>query len=151
MHIYKISLISAQIDARLRDTAGLSEHELGLLSAKLDSWLNELPEPLSLNVTSHETFIPDIMPLLLMHMVYITARVTFYERVVRLNLDPHETTSGRSVAKQVLSLPEDVCDIYAVFAQQVARIVGLFNENQCIIKNCWIAMYGTTSLTIAEG
>lgn len=122
-----------------------------LLSAMLDSWINELPGSLSLVAAYHETFNPNMMPLLLMHMVNITTRVAFYERVIRLDLDQQESVSNQSVTQQVLGLPEDVCDIYAAFAQQIARIVGLLDENRCIIKNCWITMYDTTSMTVAEG
>lgn len=139
-HIYKIAYLSAQVDARTRHATSLSERELGQLSAKLDSWFRELPESLSLDRACLEDPIPDTMPLLLMHMVNITARVTFYEGVIRLYLNQHETISGESVAYQVFNLPEDVRDTYATFAQQVARIVRLINENQSVIRHCWITM-----------
>lgn len=132
---------------RLRHPARLAEHEIHLLSTKLDSWLNELPQSLSLVTACQDDSIPKMMPILLMHLVNIGTRVTFYERVIRLSLD----TSDESVLHQVLSLPGDICDIYAGFAQQLTRVVALFNENHCVIKNCWITMYvRPTILTIPK-
>ena len=137
-HVYKMALLSAQVYDSIRYTTRLSTYELDQLSAKLDTWHQELPESLRLRslTSSDSTNSPSVRrPLLFMHMVHITAQITLYERAIHAN---HSiSTPDESVA---FHLSEDTHQIYGSFAQQLARIIGLLYEEECILRRCWLTM-----------
>ncbi|RJE25220.1 hypothetical protein PHISCL_02433 [Aspergillus sclerotialis] len=141
--IYKIAQISAQVHKQLLPGTLLSKQEIGQLSAKLDLWLEQLPESISLSAACSADEIPFMRRILLMHMVNISTRVTFYGRVIKLSQDQQATTANLSVAHRVFRLPEYVSDTYTSFAEQLARIVRLLKEGQGILKSSWITIHAS--------
>ena len=137
-HVYKMALLSAQVYDLIRYATCFSTYELEQLSAKLETWHQELPESLhlrSLTVSDSTASASARRPLLFMHMVYITAQITLYERALYANQTI--STSDGSVA---FHLSEDTHQIYGSFAQQLARIVGLLYEEENILRRCWLTM-----------
>lgn len=143
-HIYKIALLSAQVHNQVKLATHLTRDELEGLSANLNIWHRELPERLHLrSLTSGDgaTCGSTRRPLLFMHMVHINSRITLYEHLFRVTLNRWISISDQSVACAVFDLPEDTHQIYGSFAQQLARIIGLLYEEECILKRCWLTMY----------
>lgn len=134
--IYKIAQISAQVHNQLLPGRLLSEQELGQLSTKLDLWLEQLPESISLSGACSAHEVPFIRPILLIHMVNISTRVTLYGRIINLSLDQQENPSNLSVAHRVFCLPEYMSDKYTSFTKQLARMIWLLKDGQKIRKCC---------------
>lgn len=139
-HLYKIALSSAQIQSRLQHVTSISALQLQQLSSKLDVWHGELPHSLQLlSLISADGPSPPgtRRPLLFMHMVHISSRIILYERVIQVTLSQ---PSNQSLANQIFSLSENVHQLYASFAQQLARIVGLLYEDHSVLSQCWLTM-----------
>lgn len=118
-------------------------HELNQLVTKLDTWYEGLPDSFSLSslVSGNIEVSPSLgRPLLFMHMVHIASRITVYERMIFMSVDDRPLLSDRSAAHQVLSLSGEIHYIYASFAQQLARIVGILYEDNCVLSRCWLTM-----------
>lgn len=142
-HTYKIALLSAQVHKRVNLATHFSRYELEEFSANLDIWNKELPECLHLrSLTSGDgaTCGSTRRPLLFMHMVHISSRITLYEHLFRVTLNRWISTSDQSVTCEVIDLPEDTHQIYGSFAQQLARIIGLLHEEESVFKRCWLTM-----------
>lgn len=74
-----------------------------------------------------------------MHMLYIDARITLYERIIRLSL-AQQKDAPDSTARGMFNLPEDIHQTYADYALQVARIVSILYEEENRFTRCWIIM-----------
>lgn len=142
-HIFEVALFSAQILSQAQHAVHLTNYELEQLSAKLDIWHERLPESLHLRQLVPENRANSIItkrPLLFMHMAHISSRIILYERAIQAALNQQTCTSDQSIACQVFRLSEDIHQIYTTFAQQLARIIGLLYEEQCVFSRCPITM-----------
>jgi hypothetical protein len=135
--------MSADVHSQLQLTAGLPTHEVDKLPLKLDTWHDELPESLRLSAltTGDNTAAASVKrPLLFMHMVHIGSRIVLYERVVLATLNSGPDDSGQPIAHRLFGVAEDIHHLYASFAQQLARIIGLLYKEQSILSRCWLTM-----------
>jgi hypothetical protein len=142
-HIYKIAHMSADVHSELQLTSRLSTLELDQLPLKLDTWHDELPESLRLSALTTEDNAAAVSvkrPLLFMHMVHIGSRIVLYERVILVALNSGLDDSDQFIAHRLFGLAEEVHHVYASFAQQLARIIGLLYKEQSILSRCWHTM-----------
>ena len=150
--MFELVLLSAQLNSQAQHAAHLTNYELDQLTAKLDNWHKKLPESLHLRQLvsgNRADLIRAKRPLLFMHMAHISARITLYERMIQAAQNQQTSTSDQSMACQVLSLPEDIHQVYTSFAQQLARIIALLYEEQGVLVRCPITMYGLVYWNIA--
>lgn len=141
--MFELALLSAQINSQAQHAANITSHELEQLPAKLDTWHAKLPKSLHLRQLVSENSAVSISakrPILFMHMVHITSRITLYERMMQAALNKQTCTSDQSIFRQMLNLSEGTHQIYTSFAQQLARIIGLLYEEQCVLGRCPITM-----------
>lgn len=75
-----------------------------------------------------------------MHMTHISSRVTLYERMIQAALNQQARMFNQSIIWEVFCLPENIQQTYTLFAQQLARIIGLLYEEQCVLSRCPITM-----------
>lgn len=143
--MFELALLSAQLNSQAQHAAHLTNYELDQLSAKLDTWHEGLPESLHLRQLVSGNRADSIRakrPLLFMHMAHISARIALYERVIQAAQNQQTSTSGQSMTCLMLGLPEDIHQVYTLFAQQLARIIALLYEEQGVLVRCPITMYG---------
>lgn len=141
--MFELALLCAQISSQAQYAARLTDHDLHQLSAKLDTWHEGLPESLHLHqlVSGKRTdSIRTKRPLLFLHMAHISARTTLYERIIQAAQNQQTSTSEQSMAYQVFCIPEDIHQVYTLFAQQLARVIRLLYEEQGVLVRCPITM-----------
>lgn len=74
--MFKLALLSAQLNSQTQHAAHLTNYELDQLTAKLDNWHKELPKSLHLRQLvsgNRADLIHAKRPLLFMHMAHISA------------------------------------------------------------------------------
>lgn len=142
--MFELALLSARLNSQAQHAAHSTHYELNQLSAKLDAWHEGLPESLLLRQLvsgdgGHSIHMK--RPLFFLHMAHISSRITLYERMIQAAQGQQTSTSDQSTADQVLlRLPEDIHQVYTLFAQQLARIIALLHEEQGVLVRCPITM-----------
>ncbi|KAL4994371.1 hypothetical protein BDV10DRAFT_189107 [Aspergillus recurvatus] len=144
--VFKIAFVSAQVYDIAHSAACLSMDDLQHLSIKLDTWLSELPDCMRLDSLVAEDgsvsadFDAESRPLLFLHMIHITSRITLYERVLQFNLKQSVSPSDELAVREVLRVPADIHQIYESFAQYLARLIRLLYDKECILARCWLTI-----------
>lgn len=141
--MFKLALLSADINSQAQYAAHLNNDDLEQLSARVEAWYKGLPKALHLRELVSENSRDSVIaerPLLFMHMVHITSRITLYERILQAALNKRTCSSDQSIFKQAFGLSGDTHEIYASFAQQLTRLIGLLYEKQCVLGRCPITM-----------
>ncbi|KAL4903696.1 hypothetical protein BDW74DRAFT_38247 [Aspergillus multicolor] len=145
-HVFKIAYLSAQVYEFVHSAAYVSMDDLQQLSTDLDSWLLELPNSMRLDSlvredgTASENFDSASRPLLFLHMIHITSRITLYERVMHFILKQSPSLSDELVVREVLRLPADIHQTYQAFAQHLARLIRLLYDKDCVLARCWLTI-----------
>lgn len=114
------------------------------LSAKLETWLWELPDSMrlgSLAPTDAASLNATKRPVLFLHIIHVTSQVLLYERVMLAILKQSMRPSDELVVREVFRLPAETQQVYESFAQQLARMIRLLQEEDCILAKCWVTMY----------
>ncbi|KAL2848392.1 hypothetical protein BJY01DRAFT_262691 [Aspergillus pseudoustus] len=145
-HVFKIALLSARVCHDLGSTKSLSMDDLQNLSDKLDTWHQELPESIHLSsLTSPNSGTSDSArrPLLFMHMIHISSHLSIFERVMRIALKEALGKSDKLMIQKVFSLPTDLLETYGSFAQQLARIIKLLYDEECVLARCWLTIHAS--------
>lgn len=141
--IFKLSLLSAEIFEYIRSTADLAMADLQQLSDRLSTWLWELPPCICLaSLTSENAPTPNSAwrPLLFLHMLHINLQIIIYQRVMRAILRRFSNHPDDVIVREVLQISPETQQVYEAFAQQLARIVRLLYEGNCVLARCWITM-----------
>lgn len=141
-HVFKIAFMSAQVHGYVRSAEYLSMDDFRTLSTQLESWHYELPESLQLSfLTSPNIDTNSIRrPVFFMHMIHISSYITVHEWIVYRNLKDLIGTSDNVLIQEVFRLPSDSLETYWSFAQQLARIIKLLYDEECVLARCWLTM-----------
>ena len=102
-----------------------------MLSEKLDTWRQELPDYLHLQILVAEpsaAAVANKHALILAHILYLESRLFPYQRKMQV--------SGTA---EILCIPEHALFTYTGFARQLAWLVSLtYRDGQYV--RCWLVM-----------
>ncbi|KAL4915371.1 hypothetical protein BDW62DRAFT_188600 [Aspergillus aurantiobrunneus] len=142
-HVFKIAFLSAQIYNSVRSSPALTITDLHRLSAKLDTWLWELPDSMRLSSLTSGSTTEDTAsirrPLLFVHMIHLTSQITLYQRVMHEILKRF-SPSDELIAREVFRWPADTQYTYEAFAQQLARMARLLYDEHRVLARCWLTI-----------
>ncbi|KAL3460109.1 hypothetical protein BJX64DRAFT_263707 [Aspergillus heterothallicus] len=144
-HVFNVAFLSAQVYEYIRSADHISMNNLQDLSAQLDSWHRELPQSLHLcSLTSSNTDTNSMRrPLLFMHMIHISSQITLYERIMYTSFSELLGTSESQIVQEVFRLPASSLETYGSFAQQLARIIKLLYDEECVLARCWLTIHAS--------
>ncbi|KAL4804562.1 hypothetical protein BDV18DRAFT_142214, partial [Aspergillus unguis] len=141
--VFKIAMLSAETYETISARPKPCMSDLKELSTRLDIWLWELPESMRLGslTSANRNFDAAKRPLLFLHMIHVTSQITLYEQVMLTVLKRVVDPADELLAREVFRLPSEIHQTYEAFAQQLARMIRLLYEEDCILARCWLTIH----------
>jgi hypothetical protein len=125
--------MSAQTYSNVVFDVSYSWLDVEKLSEKLDTWRQNLPNNLllvSLLSQDHEVPLAVQRSLLVVHMLYLQARLIAYQRKIQ-----------QSGVGEALRMPTSALEAYMGFARQLSRIIAFMFRDGHYMK-CWLVLCG---------
>jgi hypothetical protein len=131
--------MSAQTYSNVEFDVSYSWLDVEKLSEKLDTWRQNLPSNLllvSLLTQDHEVPLADRRSLLVVHMLYLQARLIAYQRKIQ-----------QSGVGEALRMPTSALKAYMGFARQLSRIIAFMFRDGHYMR-CWLVLHSSFSSSI---